>query len=399
MSSRAAAMRRESVNSVSSDRARRTSQPHALRGSVSRDSFSSNASTDVRGWLDSNTPDVEYQTDAQKIMAREWLPDNQHLRTALLANASKSQRKSAAWDTAGVDLRSASDLSRWPRVRRKIVNVLESNPMQMVMITLVLVEMLAVIFELLLETGFLSFNADYIDQPLIVRTHPPRMPRAPAFALSGASRAQTTLHYVSVTILLLFELEFLVLFFAIGFKFCCRAWLLIDVVIVTVALITELYMHNRPRMADPGEEEDLMTKDIIFVVTLRIIRIVHCLFTQFLRHEDRIARTLAELEDKVKQRWVQQFNEILKECDGLREELQKERQHVQDLQITSKVQADMIGVLRERSGVSDEELEELLAAGKPMPESPEQPQLMAGGSLGQAERAGGGEPGRGRIFE
>ena len=58
-----------------------------------------------------------------------------------------------------------------------------------------------------------------------------------AFALSGASRAQTTLHYVSVTILLLFELEFLVLFFAIGFKFCCRAWLLIDVVIVTVALI------------------------------------------------------------------------------------------------------------------------------------------------------------------
>ena len=394
-------MRRDSVNSVSSDRARRTSQPHALRGSVSRDSFSSNASTDVRGWLDSNTPDVEYQTDAQKIMAREWLPDNQHLRTALLANASKSQRKSAAWDTAGVDLRSASaDLSRWPRVRRKIVNVLESNPMQMVMITLVLVEMLAVIFELLLETGFLSFNADYIDQPLIVRKHPPRMPRAPAFALSGASRAQTTLHYVSVTILLLFELEFLVLFFAIGFKFCCRAWLLIDVVIVTVALITELYMHNRPRMADPGEEEDLMTKDIIFVVTLRIIRIVHCLFTQFLRHEDRIARTLAELEDKVKQRWVQQFNEILKECDGLREELQKERQHVQDLQITSKVQADVIGVLRARSGVSDAELEELLAAGKPMPESPEQPQLMAGGSLGQAERAAcGGEPGRGRIFE
>ena len=136
-------MRRDSGNSVSSDRARRTSQPHALRGSVSRDSFSSNASTDVRGWLDSNTPDVEYQTDAQKIMAREWLPDNQHLRTALLANASKSQRKSAAWDTAGVDLRSASDLSRWPRGRRKIGNVLESNPMQMVMITLVLVEMLA----------------------------------------------------------------------------------------------------------------------------------------------------------------------------------------------------------------------------------------------------------------
>ena len=226
----------------------------------------------------------------------------------------------------------------------------------------------------------------------------PRAP-APAFALSGASRAQTTLHYVSVTILLLFELEFLVLFFAIGFKFCCRAWLLIDVVIVTVALITELYMHNRPRMADPGEEEDLMTKDIIFVVTLRIIRIVHCLFTQFLRHEDRIARTITELEDKVKQRYMQQFNEILKECDGLREELQKERQHVLDLQITSKVQADMIGVLRERSGVSDEELEELLAAGKPMPESPEQPQLMAGGSPGRAERAGGGEQGRGRIFE
>ena len=57
-------------------------------------------------------------------------------------------------------------------MRRKIVNVLESNPMQMVMITLVLVEMLAVIFELLLETGFLSFNADYIDQPLIVRPIP-----------------------------------------------------------------------------------------------------------------------------------------------------------------------------------------------------------------------------------
>ena len=55
-------------------------------------------------------------------------------------------------------------------------------------------------------------------------------------------------------------------------------------------------------------------------------------------------------------------------------------------------------MLRERSGVSDEELEELLAAGKPMAESPEQPQLMAGGSPGRAERAGG-EPGRGRIFE
>ena len=132
-----------------------------------------------------------------------------------------------------------------------------------------LVEMLAVLFELLLEIGFLSFN-DKIDQPLI-----------------------NALHYISVSILSLFVVEFGVYFFALGFKFCCRAWLLLDVIIVTVALITELYMHHRYNAADrtgePGDDEsEVITKEIIFVVTLRIIRIVHSLFTQFQRHEDRI---------------------------------------------------------------------------------------------------------------
>ena len=40
--------------------------------------------------------------------------------------------------------------------------------------------------------------------------------------------------------------------------------------------------------ADEVGCDTLITKEIIFVVTLRIIRIVHSLFTQFQRHEDRI---------------------------------------------------------------------------------------------------------------
>ena len=190
--------------------------------------------------------------------------------------------------------------NKMARVRRRIVNVLESNVMQMVLITLILVEMLAVIFELLLEIGFLSFN-EKIDQPLV-----------------------NTLHYVSVSILSLFILEFCVLFFGLGFKFCCRAWLLIDVVIVTVALITELYMHNRYRPAD--DEDDVVTKEIIFVVTLRIIRIIHSLFTQFQRHEDRIARTVADLEAIITIRFQERENALIVECDALRADAMHVRQ-------------------------------------------------------------------------
>jgi hypothetical protein len=252
--------RRASVNSVQSDfgRARRESQM-----SVGRSSFSSQST--VSAWISEHDgAHAHPDDDTARILSRDWDASKTHVRTALLARAS-SKARLAAPDRRPMDPHD----NRMARVRRRIVTIMESNCMQMIMITLILVEMLAVLFELLLEIGFLSFN-DKIDQPLI-----------------------NTLHYISVSILSLFVVEFGVYFFALGFKFCCRAWLLLDVVIVTVALATELYMHNRPqpdRTGDPGDDEsEIITKEIIFVVTLRIIRIVHSLFTQFQRHEDRIA--------------------------------------------------------------------------------------------------------------
>jgi len=256
--------RRSSMNSVHSDYERGRRESHT---SVGRSSFGSQSS--VSAWISEHAAEDMHQTEADtaRILGRNWAASDVHVRTALLARVSSRARLAEAPGAVAHRLGQADN--KMARVRRRIVSVLESNCCQMTMITLILVEMLAVIFELLLEIGFLSFN-EKIDQPLI-----------------------NVLHYVSVSILSLFVLEFAVYFFALGFKFCCRAWLLIDVVIVTVALITELYMHHRPnpdRGGDPDEEEsEVITKEIIFVVTLRIIRIVHSLFTQFQRHEDRIA--------------------------------------------------------------------------------------------------------------
>ena len=249
--------RRASVNSTHSDYGQRARRE-------SHGSFSSQSS--VSAWIseaDGTTSRTE--PDTARILARDWEESEVHVRTALLARAASKARMAAPYRS----FVSPHD-NKMARVRRRIVTIMESNCTQMIMITLILVEMLAVLFELLLEIGFLSFN-EKIDQPLI-----------------------NTLHYISVSILSLFVVEFGVYFFALGFKFCCRGWLLLDVVIVTVALITELYMHHRYSSADrtgePGDDEsEIITKEIIFVVTLRIIRIVHSLFTQFQRHEDRIA--------------------------------------------------------------------------------------------------------------
>lgn len=249
--------RRESMNSVQSDYTQRTRrESHA---SVGRDSSQST----VSAWMSEHDGAAHPEFDTARILARDWAASEVHVRTALLARASSKARL-----TAPDRIPSTPHDNKMARVRRRIVTIMESNCMQMIMITLILVEMLAVLFELLLEIGFLSFS-DKIDQPLI-----------------------NTLHYTSVSILSLFMMEFGVYFFALGFKFCCRAWLLLDVVIVTVALITELYMHHRSaseRTGEPADDEsEIITKEIIFVVTLRIIRIVHSLFTQFQRHEDRI---------------------------------------------------------------------------------------------------------------
>ena len=254
--SRSSRSRRASVNSAHDDYGQRARRE-------SRGSFSSQSS--VAAWIsEADGAASQAEADTARILARDWEDSEVHVRTALLARAASQARMAAPYRS----FVSPHD-NKMARVRRRIVTVMESNCTQMIMITLILVEMLAVLFELLLEIGFLSFN-DKIDQPLI-----------------------NALHYISVSILSLFVVEFGVYFFALGFKFCCRAWLLLDVIIVTVALITELYMHHRYNAADrtgePGDDEsEVITKEFIFVVTLRIIRIVHSLFTQFQRHEDRI---------------------------------------------------------------------------------------------------------------
>jgi len=180
--------RRTSVNSVQSDfgqRARRESQM-----SLGRSSQSS-----VSAWISEHDGAYAHaDDDTARILARDWEASQVHVRTALLARASSKARL-----TAPARSQVSPHDNKMARVRRRIVTIMEANCTQMIMITLILVEMLAVLFELLLEIGFLSFN-DKIDQPLI-----------------------NTLHYISVSILSLFVVEFGVYFFALGFKFCCRA--------------------------------------------------------------------------------------------------------------------------------------------------------------------------------
>ena len=183
--------RRTSVNSVQSDfgqRARRESHM-----SVGRSSFSSQST--VSAWISEHDgAHAHSDDDTARILARDWETSQVHVRTALLARASSKARLTAPYRS-----NMTPHDNKMARVRRRIVTIMEANCTQMIMITLILVEMLAVLFELLLEIGFLSFN-DKIDQPLI-----------------------NTLHYTSVSILSLFVVEFGVYFFALGFKFCCRA--------------------------------------------------------------------------------------------------------------------------------------------------------------------------------
>ena len=126
---------------------------------------------DPQRWLDT-------QTDVDRIVRSNGITNN--LRIGLLANISRKSRADMANDMS-VD-RSQPD-RRLKRARLKIQMILESNWMQVVSIVLVLIEMMAVIFELLLEVCFLSFEPSL--DPKIVEA----------------------LHYTSVTILSCFQVR------------------------------------------------------------------------------------------------------------------------------------------------------------------------------------------------
>lgn len=299
----------------------------------------------VQLWLD-------MQDDAEHILQDSSRPF--HLTTALLANISAQQRRGNNSGVGGAPRSSGPD-RRLSRVRKRIKQIIESNAMQMLTISLVLVEMFAVIFEVLLEVCWLSFDPNL------------RMPGGPT---NGTSDIDATvisaLHYTSVTILSFFQLEFAFLFFAVGFKFCCRPLLLLDVLIVSAALATELYMHGylmesgkRCKEIDDSDESRL-TWQIIFVVTLRVIRIVHALFTQFQRHEERIERATRELAELMERRYRQREGGLVVDCDLLRAEVKsasalacewQERglslqAHCDDLELLVKVQQSEITELR-----------------------------------------------------
>ena len=253
---------------------------------------------DPQLWLDT-------QHDVARVSRADGISDQ--LRIGLLANISQKNRGVSDREAYRGGLAAAQDGNRRARrIRRGLQEVLESSWMQIVSISLVLVEMQAVIFELLLEVCFLSFD-EQLDPKII-----------------------EGLHYLSVSILSTFEIEFGLLFYAIGFKFCCSKQspcLILDVIIVTAALVTELTLHGslykqsgKCKSNEPIDTEYAQWQ-IIFVVTLRIIRIVHALFTQMNRHEERITRAVAEATYVGEMRYQIRERELIHDCDSLRAEL------------------------------------------------------------------------------
>ncbi len=110
------------------------------------------------------------------------------------------------------------------------------------------------------------------------------------------------LHMTSVTILCMFEVEFLLMFYAVGFRCCCRKgafFVLLDWVIVTMALVAEVFYLATSNTS------------VLFVLVLRIIRILNGLIQQQVRNQEKQHRRIEAKQEELHERESTLFSELL----------------------------------------------------------------------------------------
>ena len=187
---------------------------------------------------------------------------------------------------------------RQRRCRHRVEHWLDHSVTQTILVLLVLAETAAVTGELMIERGVLSFASCQNTCDL---------------GLCGQYRLRptdfkiySTLHAVSVTILCLFEVEFLLMFYSLGFRCCCKSGaplVLLDVLIVTTALVVEaLYLANT-------------NTSVLFVLVLRIVRILNGLFQQGFRNHEIQERKLEEAEAGLHERYHIQMQHLIVQAD------------------------------------------------------------------------------------
>jgi hypothetical protein len=144
--------------------------------------------------------------------------------------------------------------------------------------------------ELMIERGFLSFedcqrtcDGDKCGTPTI----PGYQQRPTDYS------TYRVLHMTSVTILCMFEIEFFLMFYAVGFRCCCRkgaAFVLLDFVIVSMALVAEVWYLATTNTS------------VLFVLILRVIRILNGLIQQQVRNQEKQHRRIEAKEEELHER-------------------------------------------------------------------------------------------------
>ena len=120
------------------------------------------------------------------------------------------------------------------------------------------------------------------------------------------------LHVTSVSILTLFEIEFILMFYAVGFRCCCRkgaAFVLLDFIIVTMALTAEVFYLATSNTS------------VLFVLVLRIIRILNGLIQQQVRNQEKQHRQLEAKEEEMHERYDHQMRDMIMQTDEVSEQI------------------------------------------------------------------------------
>ena len=181
-------LRRASVNSLESDSAARAPTPPADLDAplVPQQAMSGGLPADAEGA-------AQLMEEAARSSYKSRLRRRQQTREQQTTTCGQRQR----------------------RCRHRVEHWLDHSVTQTILVLLVLAETAAATGELMIERGVLSFASCQNTCDL---------------GLCGQYRLRptdfqiyTTLHAISVTILCLFEVEFLLMFYSLGFRCCCKS--------------------------------------------------------------------------------------------------------------------------------------------------------------------------------
>eukprot|EP01052_Picozoa_sp_SAG31_P007905 SAG31_NODE_387_length_16403_cov_5.062071_6_plen_476_part_00 len=290
-------------------RSRRSSQSwRERRGSRHTDYTGSESDIDpTERWLLETvaTPDQAALELEAGLGGTAWDTLPTHLRNALLAEMSARRREQRAQKTEEL----SDTCSHKHRIcRHKLDQFLESSLTQSLLVLLVIIETIAVTVELLVERNYLTIAAPNEDCRL-------EGSRACPCDRTLYSIMQTT----SMSILCLFEIEFLLMWYAEGCRCCCKPgiqWILLDVVVVTLALVTEIWV-----IIIINSSKEIDSRIVIFVVVLRIIRILNGMFQQYLRSKKINHELLEAAKEELEHRYLEMIRQLIHHTDGIQAEL------------------------------------------------------------------------------